>query len=174
MAEMSKTAGPGKNMGMRSSSKGALMKNYKPNASAVSASQDIPDPIYEHKDPITVSCKQRKDEGSMLSVVKGTVKKDPFFFSLKLNGPGLKIEGGSPKKMKGSPSKSAVSGGGSFNAGHDSAVISSLKKQPDPISNSIQERKNDGSYLSVIKTRARMDLEEITEFKIQGPGISSG
>jgi len=40
----------------------------------------------------------RKDEGSKLSVIKGTIKKDAFFFTLKLKGPGLDLKNSSPKK----------------------------------------------------------------------------
>ena len=45
---------------------------------------------------------------------------------------------------------------------------------PDPISNSIKERKDDGSYLSVIKTRvSEFGNQPITQFSAVGPGISS-
>lgn len=54
----------------RSSSKGAMMKAYQPGAGEKSAAEDIPDPIYENKDPIGVAQKMRKDEGSKVSVVK--------------------------------------------------------------------------------------------------------
>ena len=40
----------------------------------------------------------RKDEGSKLSVIKGTIKKDAFFFTFKLKGPGLDLKNSSPKK----------------------------------------------------------------------------
>lgn len=45
---------------------------------------------------------------------------------------------------------------------------------PDPISISIRERKDDGSYLSVIKSRvSEFDNQPLTSFKFKGPGISS-
>lgn len=72
-----------------------------------------------------------------------------------------------------SPRKSGGKSG-SFNAGQESAIGQSLKKQPDPISSSIQERKDDGSYLSVIKNKpSKMENEEITQFSVQGPGITT-
>ena len=56
-----------------------------------SAETDVVDPIYENKDPISVAFKTRKDEGGILSV-KSTKPSQPFFFTLKLNGNGLKID----------------------------------------------------------------------------------
>ena len=42
-------------------------KMFKPDFSSSSAPKDITDPIYENKDPITISMKSRKDAGGILS-----------------------------------------------------------------------------------------------------------
>jgi len=71
---------------------------YSKFADPKSASQDILDPIYDKKDPITASIKQRKDLGSVFSVQRDKNQEiqdgQKFFFSMSLVGPGLK----DPKK----------------------------------------------------------------------------
>ena len=70
--------------------------------------------------------KQRKEEGSKVSVVKGGPKKDAFFFTMKLVGPGCNVPdqqnspGGKKKSMSGvqSPKGKAKS----FVQGMDNAV----------------------------------------------------
>lgn len=65
-----------------------------------SASKDIVDPIYDKKDPISASIKQRKEIGSIMSISRvknlGTENIDgqKFFYSMSLVGTGLK----NPKK----------------------------------------------------------------------------
>ena len=50
-----------------------------------SAAYDYVDPIYQNKDPIAVSIKMRKEEGSILSVIPALRQQNPnkFFFTMK-------------------------------------------------------------------------------------------
>lgn len=59
---------------------------------AMSAREDVVDPIYQHKDPISASIKIRKDDGSHLSVVKATAGRLPYFFTMELTGDGCPID----------------------------------------------------------------------------------
>ena len=65
-----------------------------------SASKDVLDPIYDKKDPITASIRQRKEEGSVFSVcrdknhVSESMDGQKFFYQMSLVGAGLK----NPKK----------------------------------------------------------------------------
>jgi hypothetical protein len=65
-----------------------------------SASKDIVDPIYDKKDPISASIKQRKDIGSIMSISRAknlandNMDGQRFFYSMSLVGTGLK----NPKK----------------------------------------------------------------------------
>lgn len=70
----------------RSPGIGSPSKKFKPDFAPQSATEEVDDPIYSNKDPVAVSMKQRLAEGSILSVVR--VKKQPYFFNLKLNGKG--------------------------------------------------------------------------------------
>ena len=54
-----------------------------------SADVDVTDPIYKNEDPIGVSMGQREGQGSILSQITVKNKPTPFFFDLKLKGPGL-------------------------------------------------------------------------------------
>ena len=103
-------------------------KSFKPSFDVPSAEHDVVDPIYENKDPIATSVKQRMEQGSVMSLIKPKDKVAPFFYTLTLVGPGLTLDDdvGSPdrkdkgekvRKADGSPRKE--------------------KKQPDPISKSI-------------------------------------
>ena len=64
-------------------------RNFKPNFEKPSAEHDIVDPIYENKDPIGTSIKQRMEQGSVMSLIKPKDKAAPFFFTMTLVGPGL-------------------------------------------------------------------------------------
>lgn len=59
---------------------------------AMSAAEDLVDPVYHNKDPITASIKIRKDDGSHLSVVKAPAGKLPYFFAMELIGDGCPID----------------------------------------------------------------------------------
>ena len=76
---------------VNSPSKGGI-KIFKPTFEQPSAAEFIPDPIYENKDPISASIKQRMEVGAVLSVSKTIKTSPPFFFKMELSGPGLEIE----------------------------------------------------------------------------------
>ena len=87
--------------------------------------------------------------------VSKALRTQPFFFTMELTGPGLELE----EPVKASAKKDVY------------LVIEKevkQKKLPDPISESIQERKDYGSYLSVIKGAKVADIETI---KFQCKGI---
>ena len=87
--------------------------------------------------------------------VSKALRTQPFFFTMELTGPGLELE----EPVKASAKKGV------------SLVIEKevkQKKLPDPISESIQERKDYGSYLSVIKGAKTAEIETI---KFQCKGI---
>lgn len=86
--------------------------------------------------------------------VSKALRTQPFFFTMELTGPGLELE----EPLKASTKKDV------------SLVIEKEVKQkrlPDPISESIQERKDYGSYLSVIKGAKGADIETI-KFSCKG------
>lgn len=128
-------------------------RSFKPNFDVPSAEHDTVDPIYENKDPISISVAQRMEQGSVMSLIKPKDKVAPFFFTLTLVGPGLEGNSGSPdRRGKGSDLEiKAKRGGGSPRKD---------KKLPDPISKSIQERKDYGSYLSVIKNKDKPEEQQ--------------
>lgn len=58
-------------MKSRSPAARSSSKSYKPDFRVISIKTDVEDPIYENKDPVSVSMKSRlEDGGSVLSVVK--------------------------------------------------------------------------------------------------------
>ena len=85
--------------------------------------------------------------------VSKALRTAPFFFTMELTGPGLELE---------EPVKASVK--------KDQSLIvekeAKQKRLPDPISESIQERKDYGSYLSVIKG-GKSDIEAI-KFQVKG------
>ena len=85
--------------------------------------------------------------------VSKALRTAPFFFTMELTGPGLELE---------EPVKASVK--------KDQSLIvekeAKQKRLPDPISESIQERKDYGSYLSVIKG-GKSDIEPI-KFQVKG------
>ena len=119
------------------------LKNQKspsrPVFEAQSAEYDIIDPIYHFNDPIAKSVKLRKNEGSMMSVVKE--KKEQYFYKMKLIGTGLTLsevtlrKSISPKKILKKILKENESAG------------SLPRIKGDPIGDSIRERKMAGSPL---------------------------
>ena len=87
--------------------------------------------------------------------VSKSLRTQPFFFTMELTGPGLQLED--------VPSK---------NQSRISLVVEKetepkKKKLPDPIGLSIQERRDYGSYLSVVKT-AKGAPEDIIKFSVKG------
>ena len=87
--------------------------------------------------------------------VSKSLRTAPFFFTMELTGPGLELE--EPVKTSAKKDQSLIV---------EKEV--KQKRQPDPISESIQERKDYGSYLSVIKGGKGADFEPI---KFQAKGI---
>lgn len=132
------------------------IKIFKPNFEQVSTAADIADPIYENKDPIGTSIKTRCEIGSLMSVSKA-LRTQPFFFTMELTGPGLLLEEKSLIMTKQNQSVTTET---------EETKEKKVKKLPDPISESIQERKDYGSYLSVVKT-AKVP-EEIYKFEAKG------
>lgn len=65
-------------------------KSYKPSFQVASAKEDIVDPIYKNKDPISTSVKERVDDGGSILSVKRK-KKVPFYYTMQLKGPGKEI-----------------------------------------------------------------------------------
>jgi hypothetical protein len=86
-SKMGKTSQSPSKMGFNSPSKSGI-KIFKPNFEQASAVEDTIDPIYENKDPISVSIKQRCEVGTFLSVKKSAKAGPTFFFQMELTGPG--------------------------------------------------------------------------------------
>ena len=81
--------------------------------------------------------------------VSKALRTQPFFFTMELTGTGLLLEEKSLNVTK----QSLV-------MEEEIAKEKKIKKLPDPISDSIQERKDYGSYLSVVKS-AKLPEEPI-------------
>ena len=86
-----------------------------------------------------------------MSLIKPKDKAAPFFFTLNLVGPGLDDNSGSPDR-KGKSQDLEITRKKS-----EGASPRKDKKLADPISKSIQERKDYGSYLSVIKNKDKAE-----------------
>lgn len=117
-------------------------KAFKPDFTEKSAAEDTVDPIYENKDPISASMKMRKDAGSITSVVSGGGK-PKFFFQLKLEGAGAEV--------KGAKKPAAKSNGASGGAKTEKKKAAKDDAGGDPITASIKQRKDAGSYVTVVK-----------------------
>lgn len=87
--------------------------------------------------------------------VSKALRTQPFFFTMELAGNGLILEEKSVNMAKVSLVDT------------DEAKDKKVKKLPDPISDSIKERKDYGSYLSVVKTAIKAP-EELYKFEAKG------
>lgn len=95
-----------------------------------------------------------------MSVQRSGKRAEPFFFGMELVGPGLDIQ--SPAEVKAKAKKAAEKQNGS---------PEKKKKLPDPISESINERKDYGSYLSVVKGTSNRNEVENMQLSLSGKGI---
>ena len=106
-----------------------------------------------------------------MSLVKPKDKADPFFYTLKLNGPGLILQDDPDLIEKEKKRLSAIK------EKKSQTELLSHVRLPDPIGESIQERKDYGSYLSVIKNKDKIDFagqdREVYALNLKGKGISS-
>jgi hypothetical protein len=149
---------------MTRTSSASPARTFKPDFGKQSAKQDVVDKIYENDDPITASIKQRKDAGSVASVLN--TKKDQFWFSMKLEGDGCVI------KMKAGHKKNASSLGGSPKLKNSPSRAPGESK--DPISASIKQRKEGGSVLTIVKPEFYIEPFEPVVFTLKGTGCKPG
>lgn len=107
-----------------------------------------------------------------MSLVKPKDKADPFFYTLKLVGPGLILQDDPELIEKEKKRMSAIK----EKRMKENDLLSQVRL-PDPIGESIQERKDYGSYLSVIKNKDKVDFagqdREVFHLALKGKGISS-
>lgn len=105
--------------------------------------------------------KMRKDAGAITSVVPGGGK-PKFFFQLKLEGAGAEVKGA--KKAAASKSNGAPASKGEKKKAKDDAG-------GDPISASIKQRKDAGSYVTVVKNdMVFKEPPEVFNLALQGKG----
>jgi hypothetical protein len=88
--------------------------------------------------------------------VSKALRTQPFFFTMELTGTGLYLEEKSVNVSKLSLIEK------------EEIKEKKVKKLPDPISESIQERKDYGSYLSVVKNANNKLPEELFKFESKG------
>ena len=100
------------------------------------------DPIYENADPISMSVRERKDNGSIATVLN--VKKEQFFFTMKLVGDGCVL---TVKQSKHKKNVSSVASPGVRSPSKISMPMDETM-QKDPISASFKLRKAAGSVVT--------------------------